>query len=101
MKRRLFLQSTSAAALSGALAACGGGGGGSTAGNGPAGGALATGSTVVPGVANASALPEKILGTYYTGWDAGTYRITDIPTDFNVIYLFHCKPSGGGITDCP
>lgn len=96
MKRRLFLQSTSAAALSGALAACGGGGGGSTAGNGPAGGALATGSTVVPGVANASALPEKILGTYYTGWDAGTYRITDIPTDFNVIYLFHCKPSGGG-----
>lgn len=93
MKRRLFLQSTSAAAISGALAACGGGGG-SSAGNGPAGGALATG--VLASVSSASALPEKILGTYYTAWDAGSYSITDVPSDFNVIYLFHCKPNGRG-----
>lgn len=96
MKRRLFLQSTSAAALSGALAACGGGGGGggSSADDGPAAGALATGVTA--SVASPSSLPGKILGTYYTAWDAGRYSITDIPSDFNVIYLFHCKPSGGG-----
>src|SRR4051812_151662 len=88
MKRRLFLQSGSAAAITTALAACGGGGGGAS---GPAGGSVAPG---VLASASASALPEKILGCYYTAWDTGSYRITDIPAEFNVIYLFHCKPNG-------
>ena len=43
--------------------------------------------------ASAGGLPAKILGCYFTAWDTA-YRITDVPTDFNVIYLFHCKPNG-------
>lgn len=39
-------------------------------------------------------LPEKILGCYYTTWETGTYKITDVPLEFNVIYLFHAKPDG-------
>ncbi len=39
-------------------------------------------------------LPAQVLACYYTGWDTGAYRITDVPADFNVIYLFHAKPQG-------
>lgn len=107
MQRRLFLRSGSAAALASALAACGGGGGGSTGSGGT--GALATGAatigdsatgvatTAAPAVAQqavATGLPAKILGCYFTGWDTA-YKITDVPSDFNLIYVFHCKPVGG------
>jgi chitinase len=44
-----------------------------------------------------STMPAKVLGCYYTAWDTGTFRITDVPTDFNVIYLFHCKPAGAAV----
>jgi len=105
MKRRLFLQSGSAAALGAALSACGGGGGG---GDSAVAGSLAAGVTATdagmtgPAAAPAAApatqvladgLPAKVLGCYYTAWDP-SIKITDIPTDFNVIYLFHCKPNG-------
>ncbi len=39
-------------------------------------------------------LPAQVLACYYTAWDTGTYRITDVPADFNVVYLFHAKPRG-------
>lgn len=42
----------------------------------------------------ASGLPAKILACYYTTWDTARYALTDVPTDFNVIYLFHSKPNG-------
>ncbi|KQT10922.1 hypothetical protein ASG30_08960 [Ramlibacter sp. Leaf400] len=41
-----------------------------------------------------SSLPAKILGCYYTAFATGGYRISDIPSEFNVIYLFHAKPNG-------
>jgi hypothetical protein len=107
MNRRLFLRSGSAAAVTAALAACGGGGGGSAGSGGTgsmaAGSAMAdtaTGVTTAPAApaaaqqASASGLPSRILGCYFTGWDTA-YKITDVPSDFNVIYLFHCKPVGG------
>ena len=104
MQRRLFLQTGSATALAAALSACGGGGGGGAA---PASGAaapLATGVTTTPAAAatavvatGLSAMPPKVLGCYYTAWDTGTYKITDIPADFNVIYLFQCKPNGAAV----
>jgi chitinase len=104
MKRRLFLQSGSATAVAAALTACGGGGGGGAT-TGPASGApLATGvETTAAATASAaqaialSAMPAKVLGCYYTSWDAGTFKITDIPAEFNVIYLFHCKPAGAAV----
>jgi hypothetical protein len=103
MNRRLFLRTGSASAVTAVLAACGGGGGGGT-------GSLATGmaapetavgvateaATATPAaqVVSASGLPSKILGCYFTGWDT-SYKITQVPSDFNLIYLFHCKPVGG------
>jgi chitinase len=33
-----------------------------------------------------------VLACYYTAFAAGGYRISDVPADFNVIYLFHAKP---------
>ena len=112
MQRRLFLQSGSATAVAAALAACGGGGGGGAA---PATGQvsgvpLATGVSVDPSAAAAApvpapasaaqgltAMPAKVLGCYYTTWDTGAYKLTDVPTEFNVIYLFHCKPAGSPV----
>jgi chitinase len=92
MKRRLFLSGSAAAALT--LVGCGGGGGGSTAADAGAGagasGNLATASTL--GTTGA-AFPDKILGCYYTAFDTQGLRLTDIPSDFNVIYLFHAKPA--------
>jgi hypothetical protein len=46
-----------------------------------------------PAPAPADGLPAKILGCYFTAWDT-TYPITDVPLDFNVIYLFHAVPAG-------
>ena len=43
-------------------------------------------------------LPAKILGCYFTAWDT-SYRITDVPTDFNVIYLFNAQNSGTNTGD--
>ena len=56
-------------------------------------GAASAALSLVGGV-SAKSPPARILGCYYTGWDTGSYRITDVPTDFNVIYLFHAKPRG-------
>lgn len=91
MNRRLFLQSGSAAAVAALVSACGGGGGGGAGDT--ATGSLANGVSLGGG-ASAGGLPAKVLGCYYTAWETGRYKITDIPTDFNVIYLFHCKPAG-------
>ena len=95
MHRRLFLQSGSAAAIGSLLAACGGGGGGGTS---AVAGSMVGGGSSGPGQAPANAptadgMPAKVLGCYFTAWDT-SFRITDVPTDFNVIYLFHCKPNG-------
>ena len=83
------------------LTACGGGGGGGAAATGEASSApLATGVTTAAAAAPAAglaAMPSKVLGCYYTAWDTGTYKIGDVPTDFNVIYLFHCKPAGSAV----
>lgn len=77
MDRRLFLRAGAAgAALT--LAA----------------GAPAFAAAARSGGVSRKSLPSRILGCYYTGWDTGSYRITDVPTDFNVIYLFHAKPQG-------
>jgi hypothetical protein len=124
LKRRLFLLSGSASAAAAALTACGGGGGGAApssgvdttaAGSTIGGTAAATTPLATPASANpatpASAnpatpaaqpatastalggLPAKILGCYFTGWDT-SYRITDVPADFNVIYLFNAQNGG-------
>ncbi len=104
MQRRLFLLSTTAGALGG-LTACGGGGGGpaessatstlvvteSSAAVTPVGGDTSEPATSTD---TASALPAKVLACYYTTWDTSRYDLTDVPTDFNVIYLFHSKPKG-------
>ncbi|WP_427914038.1 hypothetical protein ACPWT1_03545 [Ramlibacter sp. MMS24-I3-19] len=50
-----------------------------------------TGSTI-------GGLPSKILGCYYTAWDT-SYRITDVPLDFNVIYLFNAQNGGTNTGD--
>ena len=42
--------------------------------------------------------PAKVLGCYYQTYATSTYKITDVPMDFNVIYLFHCKPGQSGGT---
>ncbi|HEY1229135.1 MAG TPA: hypothetical protein VGF26_17655, partial [Ramlibacter sp.] len=43
---------------------------------------------------NASAaMPSKVLGCYFCGWDT-SYRITDVPSEFNVIYLFNAQNPG-------
>jgi hypothetical protein len=104
MKRRLFLHSSSAVA-SAALTGCGGGGGGAPAAASSAVEAAASVPAPVSAVAapadglSAAAapadglLPTKILAYYFTAWDTA-YGITDVPLDFNVIYLFHAKPDG-------
>ena len=115
MQRRLFLQSGSATAVAAALAACGGGGGGAAPATGEVSSVpLATGLSVDPSAAVAApvsapapaaapavqgltAMPAKILGCYYTAWDTGAYKISDVPAEFNVIYLFHCKPAGSAV----
>ncbi len=95
MNRRFFLHSGSAAAVAALLSACGGGGGG---GGGQGSSAIAGGLTTSASgrAAPPGSMPAQVLGCYYTAWEAGTYKITDVPTDFNVIYLFHCKPNGLG-----
>lgn len=40
-------------------------------------------------------LPSRVLATYFTLWGGGS-RITSVPLDYNMIYLFHSTPSGGG-----
>ncbi|MEJ7928886.1 hypothetical protein WG922_02775 [Ramlibacter sp. AN1015] len=117
MKRRLFLHAGSAAAVS-TLAACGGGGGDTAdqlSAPAPTVGAAQepdvlrgqdpsptptpnpTEAQDVTSAPTASALPEKILGCYYTTWDTGTYKITDVPDAFNLIFLFHSKPNGAAV----
>lgn len=117
MRRRVFIQSSSAAVAL-ALTGCGGGGGGADIGAedvGAVGGdrvaalasqppatAAATQTNVPPASTDANLpsastdtnLPSKILACYYTSWDTNTYKITDVQMDFNVIYLFHAKPNG-------
>lgn len=39
--------------------------------------------------------PDRIVGTYFTLWSGGS-RITAVPKDYNLIYLFHATPAGGG-----
>lgn len=97
MKRRLFLHAATALTAS-TLAACGGGGGGgggADAGGGGSDGTVDLSAAQQGGLQSTSGgLPDKILGCYYTTWDTGRYKITDVPAEFNVIYLFHAKPQG-------
>lgn len=100
MRRRLFLHSSSAAAIL-ALTGCGGGGGGTANAAGISGELAASPLPPAPVAAQQGApapaarnLPAKVLACYYTAWDTQTYKISDIPSDFNVIYLFHAKPEG-------
>lgn len=122
MKRRLFLLSGSASATAVALTACGGGGGGAadagtgraadaaaaggagtvdtsaltTVGNRPPATPAAPGATTTPTSLNG--LPAKLLGCYFTAWDT-RYSITDVPSDFNVIYLFNAQNGGTNTGD--
>jgi hypothetical protein len=57
----------------------------------------ATGSNTTT-TASSGGLPAKILGCYYTAWDTA-YRITDVPTEFNVIYLFNAQNGGTNTGD--
>ncbi|HEY1228372.1 MAG TPA: hypothetical protein VGF26_13735 [Ramlibacter sp.] len=107
MKRRLFLLSGSASAAALALTACGGGGGGAGAAAGVD--TTAVGSTVgstnaatpvetaastpAPAPSASAAMPSQVLGCYFCGWDT-SYRITDVPSEFNVIYLFNAQNPG-------
>jgi len=94
MNRRLFLRSGCAPLAAAALAACGGGGGGPEADpRGPLDAALSSPADA-PAVGTSGALPEKVLGCYYTSWDTGRHKITDVPAEFNLIFLFHAKPDG-------
>jgi chitinase len=96
MKRRLFLSGSAAATLG--LVGCGGGGGGAAGATDVVTGGVLTSTTGLGGATSTpaapSSLPARILGCYYTAFATGGYRITDIPADFNVIYLFHAKPNG-------
>jgi chitinase len=100
MNRRLFLRSSSASLAAAALSACGGGGDSTEAGlRGPMEAALpeaaaAPSTAPDPAVGVSGALPEKVLGCYYTTWDTGRHKITDVPAEFNLIFLFHAKPDG-------
>jgi chitinase len=58
-------------------------------------GAIAAAPAPAPGGGTASNLPAKILGCYFVNWSP-TYRMTDVPLDFNVIYAFHCVPGKNG-----
>ncbi|GAC1528781.1 MAG: hypothetical protein NVS2B4_06870 [Ramlibacter sp.] len=52
-------------------------------------------------VASATALgglPKKILGCYFPAWGPA-FRITDVPSDFNVIYLFNAQNGGTNTGD--
>ena len=57
---------------------------------------MAESSTETP--TSTGTFPAKVLGCYYTSWATSTYKITDVPMDFNVIYLFHVKPGQSGGT---
>lgn len=117
MQRRLFLSGFSAAAGL-ALVGCGGGGSSAagatdgavasvvTGGAAAAGTNAATASPASPPTGTpsqtsatlaASTLPAKVLACYYTCWDAASLRITDVPAQFNVVYLFHAKPAGNPV----
>jgi chitinase len=101
LKRRLFLLSGSASAASLALTACGGGGGGGAeaAGAGPTPVVLSNVAVAVADTATPTGgLPAKILGCYFTAWDS-TYPITDVPAEFNVIYLFNASNGGTNTGD--
>ena len=43
----------------------------------------------------ALATPSRVVGTYFTLWGGGS-RITSVPKEYNLIYLFHATPAGGG-----
>lgn len=116
MQRRLFLSGFSAAAGL-ALAGCGGGGGGAAGATEGALASVVTGGTTAAGTSAATAspasqaspqgqttataagssLPAQVLACYYTCWDAASLRITDVPAEFNVVYLFHAKPAGNAV----
>ncbi|MDB5881190.1 MAG: chitinase, Glycoside Hydrolase Family 18-like protein [Ramlibacter sp.] len=51
-----------------------------------------------PALPSGPGLPSQILACYFTAWDT-SYPITDVPLDFNVIYLFHARPQGPLLTD--
>ena len=40
-------------------------------------------------------LPAKVVAGYWPYWPSAPIRIRDIPTAYNVIYLFHARPVGG------
>lgn len=45
----------------------------------------------------ADGFPSKLLGTYFESYRASSsFKITDVSTNFNLIYLFHCKFNADG-----
>jgi hypothetical protein len=125
MKRRLFLSGSAGAALG--LVGCGGGGGGATGTEANAAAGVSTGTTSSQAVSTQTtpaasqtttsssqsstetssqastqpangALPSKLLACYFTAWD-GSYRLTDVPMDFSVIYLFNAQNGGTNTGD--
>jgi chitinase len=59
--------------------------------------AILIAAALVPFAASAQ-IPAKVLGCYWTAWDT-TFALTDVPLDFNVIFLFTMGPAGGGGTN--
>lgn len=58
---------------------------------------LAAAGSIVSGIAP---MPNEVAAIYFEGYDAThhvdgvAYNITDVPLDFNVIYLFNMQPAG-------
>lgn len=46
-----------------------------------------------PAPAPSTALPSKVLACYYETYAGSSPAITDIPTDFNLVFIFHAKPN--------
>lgn len=119
MKRRLFLTGSAGAALG--LVGCGGGGSGIA--DAAALGTTGTDAATLAGAAEGTepstaqrapaqpdtqqvqaesaqvsqsssrALPARVLACYFTGWDTSR-KLTDVPLEFNVIYLFNAQNGG-------
>ena len=50
----------------------------------------------VQNVGGALPLPKRVIATYHTLWGSSNPRITSVPLDYNMIYLFHATPTSTG-----
>ena len=81
-----------------ALTACGGGGAVDSAAGSAITPVVVAGAQPAATAAASDAFPARVLGCYFTVWDS-TYPITDVPAEFNVIYLFNASNGGTNTGD--